>query len=192
MADDAEVIADKQRLRSRIEAARRALAPTDVDAARRSVASAVLARCDADADAGRPWRHVFGYEAINAEPSSPALLNGLLQRGCSVYLPVLRADRDLDWRHAYGSSPHGVERHGVERVRRADAVLVPAFAVDFAGMRLGRGGGSYDRVLARVPATAALAALLHRGELVEQVPAQSWDRPVRSVVTPDGWLDLPQ
>jgi 5-formyltetrahydrofolate cyclo-ligase len=62
-------------------------------------------------------------------------------------------------------------------------MLVPALAVDRTGMRLGRGGGSYDRTLARA-GTALTVALLHDGELVDHVPAEAHDRPVRATVTP--------
>ena len=43
---------------------------------------------------------------------------------------------------------------GVDSVAEADLVLVPALAVGADGTPLGRGGGSYDRALARVPAGA--------------------------------------
>ena len=60
---------------------------------------------------------------------------------------------------------------------RADVVLVPALAVDAAGRRLGRGGGSYDRALARVGPLVPLIALIYDDELVEQVPAEGARRP---------------
>ena len=44
---------------------------------------------------------------------------------------------------------------GVAAVARRGPVVVPALAVDRHGRRLGRGGGSYDRALARVPAAHA-------------------------------------
>ncbi|NEA50803.1 5-formyltetrahydrofolate cyclo-ligase, partial [Streptomyces sp. SID10815] len=62
-------------------------------------------------------------------------------------------------------------------------------AVDGAGLRLGRGGGSYDRVLARLEraeARPALVVLLYDAEVVERLPAEPHDRPVRAVVTPSG------
>ena len=43
-------------------------------------------------------------------------------------------------------------RLGRAAVAEAQLVVVPALAVDRRGLRLGRGGGSYDRALARVPA----------------------------------------
>ena len=48
---------------------------------------------------------------------------------------------------------------------------------------MGRGGGSYDRVLARV-GLADSVALLHDGELLPRVPAEPHDRRVHAVITP--------
>jgi 5-formyltetrahydrofolate cyclo-ligase len=73
----------------------------------------------------------------------------------------------------------------------ADAVLVPALAVGRDGVRLGRGGGSYDRALARVAPGTPRAALLFDEELVDALPADPWDVPVTDVVSPSGWRALP-
>jgi 5-formyltetrahydrofolate cyclo-ligase len=83
-----------------------------------------------------------------------------------------------------------VETLGPAAIGTAALVLVPALAVDRAGHRLGRGGGSYDRALARVPTGIIVAALVFPGELVERVPTDPWDRPVTALVSPAGWLDL--
>ena len=69
---------------------------------------------------------------------------------------------------------------------------MPALAVDHRGVRLGRGGGYYDRALAAAPAGVPLVALLHDGELVERLPADPWDTTVTSAVEPAiGWTELP-
>jgi 5-formyltetrahydrofolate cyclo-ligase len=70
-------------------------------------------------------------------------------------------------------------------------VLVPALAVARDGVRLGRGGGSYDRALARVAPGTPRVALLFDGELVDALPADPWDVPVTDAVTPAGWRALP-
>ncbi|MYU18334.1 5-formyltetrahydrofolate cyclo-ligase, partial [Streptomyces sp. SID8361] len=52
-----------------------------------------------------------------------------------------------------------------------------------------RGGGSYDRVLARLAAAGAdpaLVVLLYDGELLDEVPEEGHDRPVHAAVTPSG------
>ena len=52
------------------------------------------------------------------------------------------------------------------------------------GVRLGRGGGSYDRALAR--ATGLVVALLHDGELLDRLPREPHDLPVHAVALPGG------
>jgi 5-formyltetrahydrofolate cyclo-ligase len=87
-----------------------------------------------------------------------------------------------------GHPPAG-ERLGPDAVTEADVVLLPGLAVDGRGMRLGRGGGSYDRVLARLEragARPALLVLLYDAEVVAHVPEEPHDRPVDAVVTPSG------
>jgi 5-formyltetrahydrofolate cyclo-ligase len=49
---------------------------------------------------------------------------------------------------------------------------------------LGRGGGSYDRALGRVPVGTPVVVLLHDDEVVDEVPVAEHDRPVTAVATP--------
>ena len=143
-----------------------------------------------------------GYYSVGAEPETRGLVFGLWKRGTYVVLPVLRGDGDLDWASFEGpesmvKGPRGLlepgeGRRGVGTVARADAVLVPALAVDRAGNRLGRGGGSFDRALARVGPLVPLIALLYDDELVDRLPAEPHDVPVRAVVRPShGVTSLP-
>lgn len=137
---------------------------------------------------------VTAYVSIPAEPGTGPLLEALAGRGRHVLLPVVRPDLDLDWARYDGSlvsagrgllEPTG-PRLGREAVATADVVLVPALAVDRRGMRLGRGGGCYDRALGRVPVGTPVCALLHEGELVDEVPTEPHDRPVTAVALPSG------
>ncbi|MET7288642.1 5-formyltetrahydrofolate cyclo-ligase [Streptomyces sp. NPDC005573] len=148
-------------------------------------------------------RTVAAYVSVGAEPGTPALLEALRARGVRVLLPALLPDDDLDWGEYTGpgclarvrhggrmelSEPSGA-RLGPGAVTAADVVLLPGLAVDGRGMRLGRGGGSYDRVLARLErahAHPALVVLLYDTEVVGRVPAEAHDRPVQAVVTPSG------
>ncbi|MGW0825162.1 5-formyltetrahydrofolate cyclo-ligase [Streptomyces sp. NPDC002845] len=148
-------------------------------------------------------RTVAAYVSVGSEPGTLALLGTLYARGVRVLLPVLLEDNDLDWgayagpeslvRVRHGGrmallEPAG-ERLGPEAVTDADAVLLPGLAVDSRGLRLGRGGGSYDRVLARLEragAGPALVVLLYDTEVVDRVPEEAHDRPVHAVVTPSG------
>lgn len=132
------------------------------------------------------WTAVAAYLPLRTEPGSHELLDALVRRGIRVLVPVTLPDHDLDWVQLPGDVPLGRNA-----IAAADAVLVPALAVGADGTRLGRGGGSYDRALARVPAGVPIAALLYDGEVLVQVPGEAWDLPVTAVVTPSGgWRDL--
>lgn len=162
------------------------------------VAAAVLRDHVVGGVRGARAARVCAYAPFGAEPGSQILLDALTVGGVDVLLPVLRPDLDLDWAMYEGpwslvDSPRGLReptgsRLGVDAVAGADMVIVPALAVDAAGLRLGRGGGSYDRALARVLPGVPIVALLHDGELVERVPAEAHDRTVTHTVTPTlGW-----
>ncbi len=144
---------------------------------------------------------VAAYVPVGSEPGGPELADALRAAGLAVLLPVVRPDHDLDWaRHtgaeglvvgARGMLEPAGERLGIGSVADVDAVVVPALAVDRAGVRLGRGAGCYDRVLARLPAGTPVVALLHDGEVCDRLPAEPHDRSVGSVVTPSaGWREL--
>lgn len=167
---------DKAELRQRLLAARRALTPADIEAARAAIRAHVLARLEPTV------RRVAAYRPLRTEPGSDELIDELTARGIQVLVPVLRDDRDLDW----ASADAPAQCLGLEAVATVDLVLVPALAVDARGTRLGRGGGSYDRALTRV-GRVPVAALVYDGELLPTVPADPWDRPVDAAVTPSGW-----
>ena len=138
---------------------------------------------------------IAAYYSVGTEPDTRGLIFALWKRGSYVVLPVLLPDGDLDWASYEGPEslapgPRGVLQpvepvRGIGTVARADVVLVPALAVDVRGRRLGRGGGSYDRALARVGPQVPTIALLYDTELLPSVPAEEHDQPVRAVVRPE-------
>ncbi|MEV8636997.1 5-formyltetrahydrofolate cyclo-ligase [Streptosporangium sp. NPDC051023] len=183
---------DKPRLRSAIRAARTAV-PEDV-----RHAASVRTR---EALLDQPWVQMAGlvacYWSIGTEPSTHGLVFALWKHGATVILPVLRDDDDLDWAvydgpdtlapGRFGIMEPVDTRRGVDTIRTAALVIVPALAVDRStGVRLGRGGGSYDRALARVGPNVPTVALLYEGELLEEVPAEPHDLPVRYAAQPNG------
>ena len=174
MGDPRPVAIRKQELREAVLRRRtvRPAAPT----AGRQLAEAVLT-------AAPTARRVAAYASFGTEPPTGELLDALHACGAEVLLPLLLPDRDLDW---CAWSPDGPgPALGVDAVAGCDLVVVPALAVDRHGTRLGRGGGSYDRALARVPADVLTVALLHDGELVDALPGDEHDVAVRACATPE-------
>jgi 5-formyltetrahydrofolate cyclo-ligase len=180
-------MSEKAVVRARVLSARRSLAPPV-----REEADAALVR--AAVAAARGLGRVAAYAPMRGEPGGPDLVPALAAVVGDLLLPVLLPDRDLDWAAYDGAlvtGPSGFAapdgpRLGVAAVASAEVVFVPAVAVDRAGRRLGRGGGSYDRALARVRPGVPVLALLYPDEWIERVPADEHDQPVSGVLLPGG------
>jgi 5-formyltetrahydrofolate cyclo-ligase len=184
-----ELAEAKAALRSELLAARRALAPQQRADAGRRLRDAVLAL---------PETEMTGtaavYYSVAAEPDTRGLIFALWKRGTYVLLPILRPGGDLDWASyegpdSLGPGPRGLLEpteppRGVTAITSADLIIVPALAVDRTGVRLGRGGGSYDRALARVGPAVLTLALLYDDEVVGHVPSGAHDVAVRAVARP--------
>jgi 5-formyltetrahydrofolate cyclo-ligase len=149
----------------------------------------------------KPGSTVAAYVARGHEPETQQLRRQLADRGARVLLPVVLADLDLDWavddtEHSPGIGPGVLEptgpRLGVDAIADAEVVVAPALAVDHHGVRLGQGGGSYDRALARRRPDAFVVALLHDGEIWDDaLPADGLDQRVHAAVTPHGVARFP-
>jgi 5-formyltetrahydrofolate cyclo-ligase len=194
----------KGTIRSRLLAARRACAP-ERRAAWAAAACEVLVGQMVERMAGHSGgvNVVAAYASFGTEPDTGPLLAELRGRGIRVLLPVLENDMDLSWgwfsgpdslvrRIPPGGSrpspiPEPAESLGRDAVLSASWIVVPALAVSPSGMRMGRGGGSYDRVLARIeasprPVRPRVAALLYPGELDVDLPVEPHDRAVDMAV----------
>jgi 5-formyltetrahydrofolate cyclo-ligase len=71
-------------------------------------------------------------------------------------------------------------------LNRLDLALAPGLGFDLSGRRLGRGGGFYDRLLARVAGTKCGVAF--DPQIVARVPAEAHDIRMNVILTPTRWL----
>jgi 5-formyltetrahydrofolate cyclo-ligase len=191
---DPEVATAKSEVRLR-HLARRAERP-DAD---RAAAAAALSRALLERLAGT--RTIAAFVPDLTEPGAGELPGALARLGARVLLPVVPdTGRELRW--AVHTGPLAPGRFGLLEpvgprlepgaVGEADVVVVPAVAVARDGVRLGRGGGYYDRVLPLTRPDAVLVSLVFDDELVDRLPAEPHDRSVTAVVTPSGgWQALP-
>ena len=134
------------------------------------------------------------------EPGHGRLPAAFTQLGARVLLPVVPMEgRELTWAVDTGRLTPGRfglleplgPRLGPTALGTADVVVVPALAVARDGVRLGRGGGYYDRALQYARSDAVLVALVFDDELLDELPSEQHDRRVTAVVTPSGgWQEL--
>jgi 5-formyltetrahydrofolate cyclo-ligase len=175
--------------------ARRLQRPTgERDAAAAAVTTALLQRL-----AG--VRVFAAYVPEVREPGHGRLPAAFIQLGARVLLPVVAQEgSELAWAVDTGRLAPGRfgllepvgPRLGPTAIGTADVVVVPALAVSRDGVRLGRGGGYYDRALAHARPDAVVVALVFDDELLDELPAEPHDQLVAAVLTPSGgWQALP-
>jgi 5-formyltetrahydrofolate cyclo-ligase len=127
------------------------------------------------------------YVSRGPEPQTGALIDWLLATHREVLLPILYADNDLGWGLGLSEPPIDL---GSDAIATADLVICPAVAVARDGVRLGRGGGSYDRALARVRPGTPVWAAVYDTEIVDALPCATHDQPVDAALTPNRLIPL--
>lgn len=148
----------------------------------------------------RDARCVSIYASRATEPGTLPTIEALAARGIRVLLPVLGDGLQRCWAEYQGADDLTQRAPGrppepsgatlpVSAIADADVVLAPALGVDRTGMRLGQGGGWYDRVLPDARPGALLVAVAFPEEVRDagnEIPREPHDFPIHAVVTPEG------
>jgi 5-formyltetrahydrofolate cyclo-ligase len=139
-------------------------------------------------------RSISCYLSSPTEPGTRAFIDEAVAAGVKVLLPVSRNDGLLDWVVAEPGAAVADGLLGVPEpigevlspiaVGDVDLLVIPAAAVDAAGMRLGWGRGYFDKTLGSMENRPPVYAVLFDSELVDEVPRDLHDQPVTGVVTP--------
>jgi 5-formyltetrahydrofolate cyclo-ligase len=187
--------ATKANLRSELLAARRALP----EALHRTESQQLCGHLGGVVEGART---VCAYLPVGSEPGSPEMLDLLSGLCATVLLPVVRTRPDgahlpLQWgRYERGrlvAGPFGLREPAqpwlpATAVAEAQVVLVPAVAVDRCGVRLGRGGGFYDRSLPMCAVGTRLVAVVRDCEILDELPRDPHDVAMTHALTPGGGL----
>ncbi|GAA4810958.1 5-formyltetrahydrofolate cyclo-ligase [Tomitella cavernea] len=142
-----------------------------------------------------PWgATICAYVPTDAEPGDMRMLEDALASGLRVLVPVTGAPGPLSWARYTGRGALRPARYGLleppgpvlapSAIAEASLILVPAVAVDLHGVRLGRGGGYYDRTLPAAAPGASMVCVVGDGELVEELPEDPHDVRIGMVLTP--------
>lgn len=187
--------ASRKRLRADLRSKRRALSTKE----RKASAEALAHNVDCWLHLRPSWRIAL-YAALPEELDTTPLIELARQRGCRLYLP--RIDR-----HSLGRKMQFVEISGRQRSNRLgiiepqgsrsigarwlDAVFLPLVGFDARGVRLGTGGGYYDRAFAfrrwrTVWHSPRLIGLGYSFQQVEHITSAAHDVLLDAVVTEKG------
>jgi len=187
--------ASRKRLRSALRAKRRAVTPK----ARKLLSEQLAHNVDCWLHLRPSWRIAL-YAALPEELDTTPLIELARERGCRIYLP--RIDR-----HSLGRKMQFVEMSTRQRSNRLgifepegariigarwlDVVFLPLVGFDSRGVRLGTGGGFYDRAFAfrrwrAVWHTPRLIGLAYSFQQVEHITSAPHDVLMDAVVTEKG------
>lgn len=145
---------------------------------------------------------IASYISVNQEPPTLRLSDALIANGRRLLVPKLGPGLSREWAWYQGHedlseqapgrppAPSG-QPLGAEILGEVNLVIIPALLVNHDGMRLGQGGGWYDRVLKQVPRGTPVAAMIFPEEFVDfALPQDENDMPVSAVILPDGVVQL--
>jgi 5-formyltetrahydrofolate cyclo-ligase len=134
-------------------------------------------------------RTVMAFWSFGSELPTDGLLRALLEGGWRVALPST-AGGDLEPRRYEPGAPMTAASFGAMEPQsdavdptEIDIVCTPGAAFDRTGRRLGYGGGFYDRFLRTTRDDTLRAGLCFSFQVVESVPAGSFDLGVDVVLT---------
>ncbi|MFL6061342.1 MAG: 5-formyltetrahydrofolate cyclo-ligase [Marmoricola sp.] len=188
--------ASKLALRDQLMTARGRLGVAEISRRGQAVTDLLMATVEV-----RRAATVAAYVSVGREPGTGLLIEALHAAGKRVILPLLQRDNDLDWATYAGPGSLVAARRGLlepatpalgpEAIATADVVLVPGLAVGRTGVRMGRGGGSYDRALGRVPVGTFTCVVLNDAEVLDAVPTAAHDRAVTAAVTEERLIRFP-
>jgi 5-formyltetrahydrofolate cyclo-ligase len=187
----------RRSLRANLNARRRQVPPQQ----RRHVAQLVARNADRALQLQSDWR-IAVYAALPWELDSAPLIALAEGRGCRVFLPCIdrrRSSRAMRFVSMQGplqynrlgiAEPRGTEVLGA---RWLDVVFLPLVGFDRSGVRLGAGGGFYDRAFAfrqlrSVWHAPRLIGLAYAFQEVASIGAAAHDVLMDAVVTEEGFM----
>lgn len=126
----------------------------------------------------------FVYNSVNSEADTKKLIKTLLTKGKAVYLPrvVGKEMEAVPYSGKFVKSPFGIEEPMGDAYRgKIDVAVIPGFAFNLHGDRIGYGGGYYDRFLS--DRKIVKIGYCYDFQIVQSIPVERHDVPVDYLVT---------
>ncbi len=138
--------------------------------------------------------HILAYAALPGEVQTRGFIEKALRLQKTVYLPRIHGKTGKmaiyqikDWRADLRKGTYGIlepkalpGRKG--KISCLDLIVVPGLGFDREGWRLGRGGGFYDRFLAKAKNVKKIG-LAFREQWLREIPAGAKDIRMDKVIT---------
>ena len=186
---------EKNRIRERMRAERRKVAPSVRRSASQEVCARILDR--ADVKGALAAKQPFAvYLASPQEIDLAPLVERLWLADCPVLVPAWRNGSYALERYSQKttliSGPMGILEPDPKGSVPNDSGavpkvwIVPGLAFTRTGARLGYGGGWYDRLLAAADPSAVLLGVAYPFQMVEDLPSEPHDIRLTDVVVAEG------
>ena len=196
---------DKTELRRAVIARRDAIEP-DVRAAKSAAICARLVELLACSDTAAP-RTVAVYAAMGSEVDPAAFAAEAAGRGWQVAYPCMLsasdaaacgqrmcmrvvATGDVDTApfiahptRAFAATNIDSDRFPIVPADMLGMIIVPLVAFDRTGVRLGYGGGCYDRYLPTLSASCHIIGVAFDEQCVDRVPTDAHDLPLPNIIS---------
>lgn len=179
---------EKQRLRHTVRILEEHLSPRYLESSGRAIAAHLLAM-----PAYRTAGTVFCFVGIGREVDTRPILEDALRTGKVLCVPLCTGPGQMELRRVTSLDqllpgtfgiPEPPADSAPAKEDEVDFAVLPCVTCDHAGRRLGRGGGYYDRFLARYRSGTVL---LCREKLIrEEIPVEPHDCLVPWVLTERG------
>ncbi|MBR0136616.1 MAG: 5-formyltetrahydrofolate cyclo-ligase [Clostridia bacterium] len=188
--DPSALIAEeKKRIRSMIRKRRIALTPEEIEGAARAVTEHVCALKAYSAS-----KLILSYVPAKNELNTRRINEHALMSGKRIAYPLCIEDGGLrlfvPWdENSFRPGAYNIPEPDPERSvevfpDQLDLIIVPGIAFTRECMRLGQGGGYYDRLLQKT--NAVTVGVGYDFQLLDDLPLEPHDHPIDFVVTPDG------
>lgn len=134
-------------------------------------------------------KNVYAYMSLSWETGTEEILKRFLEQNIRVALPRVSGERmDFYEITSFDDMEEGAfhilePKSECQKVEWKNAcVLVPGLAFTKEGIRLGKGGGYYDRFFEEEPNHETFA-LAYEFQIVDAIPSEPHDRPVGQIIT---------
>jgi 5-formyltetrahydrofolate cyclo-ligase len=144
-------------------------------------------------------RAVALYSPIQNEVDTSEILGHALACGRKVFYPKAGEGNEAGFYQISSSDALAAGRFGIPEpdgahplsdIDRNNLVaFVPGLLFDGRGNRLGRGGGWYDRMLARLDNQGVFVGLAYEFQVVAKLAAEKWDCKIHFVITENRVID---